>query len=141
MTLRGGCLLVVFVLAACATPEPAGEEDATVASEPEMTVAPENMPTPPGMLLSEKDKANCLANGGTVERRGMMQAETCVTAYSDAGKVCRDGDDCEGKCLSYGQVGSPPGEQVEGICERDDRTFGCFGIVEDGAIEAGLCVD
>ena len=141
MTLRGVSLLAVFVLAACTTPEPASEDDATDASVPEMTVAPESMPAPPGMLLSEEEKTTCLANAGTVERRGMMQAETCVTPYSDAGKVCTDGDDCEGKCLAYGQVGSPPGAQVEGICERDDRTFGCFGIVEDGAIEAGLCVD
>ncbi|MBX7495462.1 hypothetical protein K3172_06280 [Qipengyuania sp. 6B39] len=141
MRFRCAPFLAVFALAACTAPGTVVEGGAVGEAETGTQGVSTGMPALPGDAMTDAEKASCLAKGGTVERRGMIQAETCVTPYADAGKTCTDGDECEGKCLAYGRVGSPPGEQVEGICERDDRTFGCFGIVEDGKVEAGLCVD
>ncbi|QZD89960.1 hypothetical protein K3148_00655 [Qipengyuania aurantiaca] len=139
MRLTGLVLVAPLALSGCVVPEPeAGAQDETV-NEP--TTVSKGMPFLPGSALSAEDRRVCEEQGGTVEKRGMAQIEQCVTPYADAGKACTDGDQCEGRCIAEGQVGSPPGEPVTGICQRDDRLFGCFGIVEDGTIEAGLCVD
>ena len=147
MRLTGFLLLASLALSGCVVPEPeAGEQDkpvadATAEAVGENTTLSQGMPVLPGGAMFAEDRRACEEQGGTVERRGMAQAELCVTPYADAGKACTDGDQCEGRCIAEGQVGSPPGEPVTGICQRDDRLFGCFGIVEDGTIEAGLCVD
>ena len=139
MRLAGLPLLAPLALAGCVVPEPEAVEHGYPVHEP--TTVSQDMPAFPGGVMSADDRRACEKRGGTVEKRGMAQAELCVTPYADAGKACTDGDQCEGRCIAEGQVGSPPGEPVTGICQRDDRLFGCFGIVEDGAIEAGLCVD
>ena len=139
MRLTGLLLLAPLALSGCVVPEPeVGEQ-----GEPmdETATVSQGRPVLPGGAMSAEDRRACEEHGGTVEKRGMAQTEQCVTPYADAGKACTDGDQCEGRCIAEGQVGSPPGEPVTGICQRDDRLFGCFGIVENGTIEAGLCVD
>ena len=125
-------LLAPLALAGCvATTEPAAE-------------APQDNPqavSPAYPTLSSAEREACMAKGGMVEQRGRMQAELCVVPYADAGKACTDGDQCEGKCIAEGAVGTPPGETTTGICQRDDKLFGCFGEVENGRIENGICVD
>ncbi|EDL48119.1 hypothetical protein [Erythrobacter sp. SD-21] len=139
MRLTGLLLLAPLALSGCVVPEPeAGQQGEPV---DETTTVSQGMPALPGGAMSAEDRRACEGQGGTVERRGMAQTELCVTPYADAGKACTDGDQCDGRCIAEGQVGAPHGEPVTGICQRDDRLFGCFGIVEDGAIEAGLCVD
>jgi hypothetical protein len=125
--------LSFLALAACTVPaRQADPEPAPISSE---------APVIPNYTMSQAERDACTAANGFVDRRGRIQAEVCVTPYADAGKVCTDGDQCEGRCIAEGQAGTPPGETTEGICQRDDYLFGCYGIVEDGVIEAGLCVD
>lgn len=95
---------------------------------------------PDAPSLSVAKREACLADGGSVERRGILQAEMCVRSYADAGKVCTDGSQCEGICMVEGQAGTP-GTSAQGMCQKDDKLFGCFGVVTDGRIETGLCVD
>lgn len=93
----------------------------------------------PGRALSAQARAECESRGGTVQRRGMMNSEMCVTPYADGGKQCTDSSQCEGRCItSAGSMGSP---SVAGTCQKDDRLFGCFSEVLNGKAAGGLCVD
>lgn len=148
--MRLGSLLLFapVLLTGCVVPEPEPEaepvQDEVVEAEQidDADAVGQGMRVLPGDRAMTADQRDaCTKAGGTVERRGMAQTEVCVTPYADAGKICTDGDQCTGRCIAEGRVGSAPGETVTGICQRDDQLFGCYGIVEDGRIEAGLCVD
>lgn len=91
---------------------------------------------------AEIDEAACAAKGGRVEQAGMLGLYRCTVPYADAGKVCRDGDDCEGRCLLKGdpEPQAQPGT-LTGVCQATDSPFGCFTEIEDGSIGAALCVD
>ena len=93
--------------------------------------------------LAKIDAEACREGGGEVQMAGMMGLYRCVTPYADAGKVCRDESDCEGRCLGDDNVtdySAAPGEQ-QGVCEEDDSPFGCYSIIENGVAGAMLCVD
>ena len=93
--------------------------------------------------LAKIDAEACRAGGGEVRMAGMMGLYRCVTPYADAGEVCRDESDCEGRCLGDDAVtdyNAAPGEQ-QGVCEADDSPFGCYAIINDGVADAMLCVD
>lgn len=148
--MRLGSLLLFapVLLTGCVVPEPEPEAEpvqegvAEAEQVDEAGIVGQGMRVLPGdRAMTADQRAACTKSGATVERRGMAQTELCVTPYADAGKTCTDGDQCTGRCIAEGQVGSAPGETVTGICQRDDQLFGCYGIVEDGRIEAGLCVD
>lgn len=81
----------------------------------------------------------CAARGGQLMRVGRLQTEQCVVAFSDAGKVCRDGDDCLGDCRAK-EAGPNPGT-VTGVCAPNDLPFGCNTRIEDGRAGPTLCVD
>lgn len=91
--------------------------------------------------MTTSQRAACEAAGGYVERRGRRNAELCVTPFPDAGQACSDGSQCEGDCIFEGNAQQQSGENIVGICQRDDALFGCFSTVENGAILRGLCVD
>lgn len=85
---------------------------------------------------------DCAKRGGSVRTGGMLGSEICFVPYADAGKTCRDGDDCEGNCL-LAPIGptDASSEAVTGRCEPRRPTFGCYGVVEDGRLKHRLCVD
>ena len=83
--------------------------------------------------------AACDARGGDMRPVCRMQSLQCVIDYSDAGRACRDGDDCQGDCRA--DVGATAGAPVTGQCQASSDPCGCFTTVEDGRAEAGLCVD
>lgn len=92
--------------------------------------------------LPEVDAAQCEADGGFVERRGMIGLPICVTPYEDGGKACTDSSECQGQCILKSWGAEEPGEgPIVGSCEPDDKTFGCFGIVTNGKVESAICVD
>lgn len=107
--------------------------------------APETSPAAEGGQsfsrdMSAADKAACTSGGGTVQRRGRMQAESCVHAFADAGKQCSDSAQCQGKCLgSAGDTASTAA--VTGQCQADDRLFGCYAEVKGGKAVNAICVD
>lgn len=90
--------------------------------------------------MSAADKAACTSAGGTVQRRGRMQAESCVHAFADAGKVCTDSSQCEGKCVGSAGAVSPTAT-ASGQCQADDRLFGCYAEVKGGKAVNAICVD
>lgn len=93
--------------------------------------------------LADIDVEACEAGGGEVRAEGLLGAPRCVTPYPDAGEICSDASDCEGRCLGADDVtdfDAPDGE-ARGICEADDSPFGCFSEIRNGVAEAMICVD
>lgn len=89
------------------------------------------------------DAASCQAAGGFLAQRGKLQSQICVHPYADAGKACRDSQECDGKCVT--SAGAEPGEpadgQIVGQCQADDALFGCYAEVVDGKRVRAICVD
>lgn len=94
----------------------------------------------PPMARADHDLAQaCEEEGGTLMRVGRAQVERCVVPFADAGKVCRDGDDCLGNCLA--EFAGPREGPVTGRCAVNDLPFGCLTPIEDGRTGPTLCVD
>lgn len=93
--------------------------------------------------LAEIDQAACQSAGGEVRQEGMLGMYRCVTPYADAGKACRSGAECAGKCLAppETETGGDPDAEVVGVCQTDDSPFGCYAEVENGKIAHAICVD
>ena len=91
--------------------------------------------------LSDADRATCAADGGTVERRGRLGAELCVVPFADAGKSCTDSSQCEGQCIAEETGPQPSAQNPKGMCQADDRLFGCYSTIENGKIATTICVD
>lgn len=89
--------------------------------------------------LAAIDKEACAAVGGEIRQEGMLGMYRCVKPYADAGKECRSGADCEGKCMATGDEAT--GEEAVGACQANDSPFGCYAEVEDGKVTNALCVD
>lgn len=93
--------------------------------------------------LAAIDRDACEAQGGEVRQEGLLGLYRCVLPYADAGKECRDSDDCMGKCLAQDDItdyDAAPGE-ARGVCQATDSPFGCYAEVVDGDVGAALCVD
>jgi hypothetical protein len=71
-----------------------------------------------------------------------MQQPACVLKFADAGKACKDGDDCAGDCLAKNDAGfAPTGATATGVCAVNDDPCGCKQTVEDGRATAAICID
>lgn len=91
---------------------------------------------------AQTSEAACAAQGGTLQRVGRLQSVQCVIAYSDAGKRCTDGDQCQGDCRYEGDASAvAAGASVTGVCQADSNRFGCSTRVEDGKPDATICID
>lgn len=99
-------------------------------------VAPQ--PETPVQSLSASE---CAARGGSMIAVGRMQTVQCVVRYSDAGKACTDGAQCQGDCRAEPTVTAREGQSVRGVCQADSNRFGCFTTVTNGKAEATLCID
>lgn len=82
----------------------------------------------------------CAARGGQTLRAGRLQTERCVVPFPDAGKVCRDGDDCLGDCRAR-EPGPMEGTNLAGVCAPNELPFGCHTPIENGRAQPTLCVD
>ncbi|HYC74103.1 hypothetical protein [Brevundimonas sp.] len=86
--------------------------------------------------------ADCAQRGGKMLPQGRMQTLQCVVSYSDAGRRCTDGDDCQGDCRIEDAAGTPhAGTAAVGQCQATSSRFGCYTTVEGGKAEATICVD
>jgi len=88
------------------------------------------------------DAALCDRAGGKMLPQGRMQSVRCVLTYTDAGKRCTDGADCQGDCRISDVAGAPTaGTNAVGQCTADSSRFGCYTTVTGGKAEATICVD
>ncbi len=133
------CLLALVLAAACAPQDsgsPALEDDG--ASDDGNTL--EEMREE---AWGKIDIEACKAKGGEARPEGMLGLPRCVLPYGDAGEVCTDASDCEGRCLADDAITDfdGPDGAMKGLCEADDSPFGCYAEIERGALGAALCVD
>ena len=104
-------LALLLVLSACAVP----------ADPP---------PGPPPAATAE----NCAAAGGEWRPVCRTQRPMCVRAYKDAGKVCTDSNQCDGRCVGEGE------DVKSGVCEADNDPCGCATEMIAGRPRT-ICVD
>lgn len=95
----------------------------------------------PRLTPEQIAEQECAAQGGKMQPVGRAQTMQCVVSYGDAGKVCRDGDDCLGDCRVPDGVIVPDGRPVEGRCVASSDRFGCYTRVEDGRAQPAICID
>lgn len=106
-----------------------------------------------------KTREACAACRGEWGVHGLAKIESCICRTHDSGKRCRDGNDCEGKCLVDAQspefeaqgTATPPRGFFVGRCSELVTVFGCTRQIEPGAVARGpvprddlpvmLCVD
>jgi putative hemolysin len=97
------------------------------------------MTAPDATTPTQSPAEACAARGGQLMRVGRLQTERCVVPFSDAGKPCRDGDDCLGDCRA--REAGPNEGNITGVCAPNDLPFGCNTPIEDGRAQPTLCVD
>jgi len=95
----------------------------------------------PGVPTAEV--RSCATTGGFIAQRGKGGRAVCVHPYSDGGKACRSGSDCQGRCIATAAPGGLPqaGQPTAGFCQADDKLFGCYAQVENGVARPAICVD
>lgn len=87
--------------------------------------------------LSAQELRACYAAGGLP---GMIafNAEGCIRSYKDAGKICTNGNDCEGECISTSSAAHGTTKQT-GICEAKTGQLSCRTLIVDGAVSNEPC--
>ncbi len=90
-----------------------------------------------------KDEQSCRAAGGNWRPVCMMGTLACVVQFKDAGKICRDGNECESRQCRYEGKETPGmnGKEATGKCHAVSDPCGCFTLVEGGKIMGTLCAD
>ena len=70
----------------------------------------------------------------------MSQRLECIIQYKDAGKVCTDGNECEGgRCLDVGNKSNEKGILL-GTCVHNNNC-GSYQFIEKGKLGIGITVD
>lgn len=142
----------------CCTPRGAGNATASGAQPAvaaKQTATPAPAPAKPNE--SPKTKETCGSCNGVWAVHGLGETEICNCRTKDAGKVCRDGADCQGSCLAdenrfeVVQTGPPPKGFYAGKCSEFETSFGCYKFIPAGIRAKGpqlkeeaadaMCVD
>ena len=99
--------------------------------------------TAPSAAVIPKDEQSCRVADGDWRRVCMMGTLACVVTFKDAGKTCRDGDECQSRQCRYEGKETPSmnGQSATGKCHATSDPCGCFTLVEDGKIMGTLCAD
>ena len=128
-------VVAALAIAACSPAEPPAP------AEPAATPAP--APAEPASPAPVADQASCTAKGGEWRPVCRMQQPACVMTFADAGRACKDGDDCAGDCMAPSAGGgfAPDGAAVTGACAVNDDPCGCKQTVVDGKATAAICID
>ena len=83
----------------------------------------------------------CAAQNGAFSQQGRRGCYQCVLSYADAGKVCQDSADCQGKCKKTGEFTDASVKNQSGQCASDSSPFGCYQTIEKGVAQPAICVD
>lgn len=80
--------------------------------------------------VMDKARAACTECQGVWGTFGVNKYQGCNCKTTDAGKVCHDGDECQGYCV-WQRYDSDARE--EGICSETKYLAGCYPIIFKGA--------
>jgi hypothetical protein len=111
------------------------------AAPQEVIVDHPDMPTPAVQVPENATPQECAARGGTMKRIGRAQTLQCVVAYTDAGKRCTTGSECQGDCRVEQSPFPEDGASAVGQCQADSQPFGCHATVENGKATQAICID
>lgn len=78
----------------------------------------------------DKARAACTECQGTWGTFGVNKHQSCNCKTADAGKLCHDGDECQGYCIWQRYDGDA---REEGICSETRYLAGCYPIIFKGA--------
>ena len=84
--------------------------------------------------LPSAERAECLANGGTVGVRTLPE-EVCFPKFNDVGKSCTKKADCEGMCKLE------PVSRVASCAKVEPTRFSCFEFLDEDGQAVAVCVD
>jgi len=101
-----------------------------------VTTGCSHLPVSRDVRLTPEQRANCEAQGGTVERI-LTAMEACVRPTSDGGKPCTDNSQCEGVCIA--PSGAKKDSIVTGTCATDIGRMGCLNVVLKGKASGEAC--
>jgi hypothetical protein len=91
--------------------------------------------------FNPKLQQECVAKGGNWQPEGMAGIPGCVMTSVDAGRVCKDGSECQFKLCTYKGARLEPGSIAYGTCAPTSSHFGCFVSVQNGRVGGEMCVD
>ena len=100
--------------------------------------APASTPAAPGESAAARA---CARQGGALQPVGRMQTVQCVLRYTDAGKRCTSGAQCQGDCRAEEGRTFEGGAPAAGVCQATSDRFGCHTQIENGRAQATICVD
>ena len=124
-------LVAIFILGSCASNTTAAD-DVPAFDQVKFETA----------QATEAERKECEAAGGEVSRTGRLGGDFCLQTFPDEYEVCQSGSDCIGFCYLEDDVSDPkPGTPAEGVCQATTDSSGCWTLVEDGKIQATICVD
>ena len=132
-------LLFAGILACCKNnpaPPSAGAAAAAAPAASAGQTLQTSTPAPAGERPTTQ--AGCDACGGKWGKHGLAEADSCICKTKDAGKVCRDGSECQADCIAdedgfeVVQKGPPAKGYWKGKCADYDTTFGCHRIIAAG---------
>lgn len=138
-------IFTVFWLSACSvTPSPTGQTQTSVtevggSKQTVSSIDPlayQGCDYPPSEMVQA-----CAAQNGVFSQQGMRGCYQCVLSYADAGKVCQDSADCQGKCKKTGEFTDASVKNQSGQCASDSSPFGCYQTIEKGVAQPAICVD
>jgi len=96
--------------------------------------------------MTAAEKATCVATGGRLGILGFFRNEHCFRKMKDAGKICRDGAQCEsGYCEAVKDKNGrmpQPGKKAKGMCApTNEGAFGTHQFINNGKAALGFSVD
>lgn len=134
-------VFILFTAASCVAP--GGDSIDDVSDQAETQGEGQSIEEARQEAWAKIDQEACKDNGGVVRQAGLLGFPRCILPYADAGNICTDGGECEGKCLNKDDVtdyDGAPGTQ-KGVCQSNDNPFGCYSEIENGTATPFLCVD
>jgi hypothetical protein len=133
-------LAIVFAIwtAGCCKNNPAAPSAGAAASEGKALQATADPAAAGSSPTRPTTKEACDACQGKWSKHGLAEVDSCICKTKDAGKVCRDGKDCQGDCIADDdgfevvEAGPPAKGYWKGKCAEYDTTFGCHRTIATG---------
>lgn len=127
-------VVVAFIMTAC---------QSTASSVPDIDETAVKNYTPirfSGVKATPSERSKCEVVGGKyIQNVGIVGIDICHQDLPDAGRICRDSDDCLSQCMAVKSANV--GKRATGQCSLYQTNHGCSSRIENGRVEPVLCVD
>jgi hypothetical protein len=93
------------------------------------------------VVVTPTTQQECFRVGGEWRRPGPWPKETCMVPYTDGGKVCYAGLQCEARDCLYASGPTNRTIVATGKCPKYQIYFGCIQKVHFGITGNAVCLD